>query len=101
MSSVPASAGVFWGLLAAVWMIFVFGFLLPERARLARTRGQKATLAREYRTLAQENARLAAGLERLTLGDPALWEREIRDRLGWVGAGEVPVSDQLMEGEVD
>ena len=89
--------GLYWTLLAAVALLFVFGALLPDRERLARTRARRLDLMRRTAALKRGNLRLQAGLERLRMGDPTLWEQVIRERLGWVAPGEVPASDSIAD----
>jgi hypothetical protein len=81
---------VFWSLVAIMCAGLVVGVLLPESARLRDVRSREAALARTCDRIEAGNQYLSEGLGRLEMRDRATWDRVIRARLHWVGAGEEP-----------
>ena len=84
------SAGTYWVLVVLLALGAIWGLILPECERLAGARARLTELAQACALLSARNARLERDLKQLSMGDPFIWERIIRDRLRWVGAGEVP-----------
>ena len=84
---------LFWALVSAMCLAIILGVMLPEKARLQRVRARTSALISECRDIERDNRRLADGLARLQMGDPVIWERLIRDRLGWVWPNEVPIGN--------
>jgi cell division protein FtsB len=86
----PATAEIrlFWVILWAIAVAFVIGVYRPNWETLERRRQAKAELIGEIESLAEENARLKAGIEALERGDIETWESVARQRLGWARPGE-------------
>ena len=83
--------GFYWTLLTLICLVLLLGVVLPEKARLKELREKSRLTASRCKALSDRNTRLQKGLFSLESGDPAVWERVIRDRLGWVKPGEVPI----------
>ena len=73
-------------------LYMILGVVLPARARLDSLLAGEQARNGELAAKRRENARLAAGLARLTMGDGEVWEAQIRARLGWMKRGEVPLA---------
>lgn len=92
------SEKAFVSLLAVGALGFATAICVPNALRLRRLRGRAEALRREVEALRVERAGMLRSLSALKRGEKLAWEREVRDRLGWVRPGEIELGDDNPPG---